>query len=221
MPEGYTRSKEPSRLDQLLDYLRAHSDIPVVDLRESLLAHKAKEKLYFRSDTHWNPKGAFIGYQRIMEALRYILNDPRLTPRSAADYRSVASIRGGGDLAAMLGIEGDIKEPYDRLEPRFTTCSQDEPMPNYMNRDWKPFPEPMASDCPGADLRLVMFHDSFGKWLRPYLSEHFKRSVFIFQNNLPGDQFRAIILQEKPDIVIDESVERMIYYMKCGPEFEP
>jgi len=221
MPEGYIRSKDPSRLDQLLDYLRSHSDIPVVDLRESLLADKAKEKLYFSADTHWTPSGAFIGYQRIMEALHRRLDDPRLTPRSFADYRSIASVREEGDLAGMLGIEGDIKESYDRLEPLFTPCSQDEPLPNYLNFSWKPFPDPVASNCPSADLRLVMFHDSFGKGLRPYLSEHFKRSVYIWYNNLPGDQFRAIVLKEKPDIVIDEIVERMITYMQCGPEYRP
>ena len=221
MPEGYTRSKTPSRLDQLLGYLRSHSDIPVVDLRESLLADKTKEKLYFNTDTHWTPNGAFIGYQRIMEALHRTRNDPQLTPRSFVDYRGIASVREGGDLAGMLGIAGDIKEPYDRLEPLFRPCSQIEPLPNFMNLDWKPAPDPAASNCANADLRLVMFHDSFGEGLRPYLSEHFKRAVYIWQNNLDGDLFKAIILKEKPDIVIEEIVERMISYMKCGPEFEP
>ena len=156
-----------------------------------------------------------------MEALHRRVKDPRLIPKPLTDYRSIASMRDGGDLAAMLGIERDIKEPYDRLEPLFTPCSQNEPLPNFMNHDWKPFPEPVASDCPSGDLRLVMFHDSFGERLRPYLSEHFKRSVYIWQNNLDGDLFKAIVLKEKPDIVIEEIVERMISYMKCGPEYEP
>ena len=221
MPEGYTRSQTPSRLDQLLDYLRSRSDIPVIDLRESLLSEKAMAKLYFSTDTHWDPKGAFIAYRRIMRVLHHTLHDSRLAPRSLADYQISASIRRGGDLAAMLGIEGDIKDPYDRLEPLLTPCSQTEPLPNFMNLDWKPAPDPMTSSCPNADLRLVMFHDSFGKGLRPYLSEHFKRSIYIPQNNLRGDLFKAIVLKEKPDIVIDEIVERRITYMQCGPEYRP
>jgi hypothetical protein len=121
----------------------------------------------------------------------------------------------------MLGMEGDIKEPYDRLEPLFAPCSQDKPLVDYLNHDWKPFPEPVATDCPSADLRLVMLHDSFGKGLRPYLSAHFKRSVYVWQHNLSGEMFKKVILKEHPDIVIEEIVERMIPYMKCGPEFEP
>jgi len=214
MPEGYTHSQTPSRLDQLLDYLRSHSDIAVVDLRESFFSEKAKAKLYFSTDTHWNPKGAFIAYQRIMEALHHTLHDPRLVPRSLADYQSIASVRKGGDLAAMLGIEGDIKDPYDRLEPLFKPCSQQESMPNFMNRDWKPFPAPVMRNCSKGDLRLVMFHDSFGNALRPYLSEHFKKSVYIRWNNTGEDLFKAVVLKEKPDVVIEEIVERMIYYMK-------
>ncbi|MEJ2109698.1 MAG: hypothetical protein P8Z37_07265 [Acidobacteriota bacterium] len=221
MPEGYSRSREPSRLDQLLDYLRAHSDIPVLDLRESLLSEKAGEKLYFSTDTHWNPKGAFFGYRRIMETLHHRLDDPRLIPRSLADYRSIATVRGGGDLAVMLGIESDIQESYDQLKPLFTPCSKEEKLSNYLNYDWKPFPEPIASHCTSSELNLVMFHDSFGIGLRPYLSEHFKRSVFVWYDNPDGDLFKAVILKEKPDIVVEEVVERIIPYMKCEPEFRP
>ena len=121
----------------------------------------------------------------------------------------------------MLGIEADIQETYDRLEPLSAPCAREEALSNYVNYDWKPYPEPMAYDCPTKSLRLVMLHDSFGKWLRPFLPEHFQRSVFVWQHDLPISVFKAVVLKEKPDVVIEEIVERMIYYMKSGAEYTP
>jgi hypothetical protein len=221
MPEGYTRSQGVSRLDQLIDYLRAKSDIAVVDLRTDLRVAKSNGAVYFSTDTHWNPEGSFIAYRRIMKALQQLYDHADLTPRSSTDYRRVSANRKGGDLAKMLGIQADVKEAYDQLLPLFTTCAQDEVLPDYMNHDWKPFPEPVARNCPSGTLRLVMLHDSFGKALRPLLSEHFQRSVFVWQNGLPANIFKAVVLKEKPDIVIEEVVERMIYYMQTGPEYMP
>jgi len=34
---------------------------------------------------------------------------------------------------------------------------------------------------------------------------------------LPGDVFKAVVLKEKPDLVIEEIVERMVSYMKDEP----
>lgn len=221
MPEGYDHFQKSSRLDQFLRHMQSHSDVVIVDLRHDLVAGKSNGPLYFSTDTHWNEKGTFIAYRRIMNVLHDMYKDPQLAPRAHEDYRSVAASRGGGDLAKMLGIQDEIEENYDRLEPEFTPCGKEERLYTYLNHDWTPFPEPVAYNCPNARLRLVMLHDSFGKWLRPYVVEHFRRSVFIWQHALPGKIFKAVMLKEKPDIVVEEIVERMIYYMKSGPEYLP
>jgi hypothetical protein len=221
MPESYYRSHGPSRLDQFLDHMRHRSEVAIIDLRGDLLEAKSKDQVYFRADTHWNEKGAFIAYHSIMDAIRSAINDDRLAPRSIADYQRFAAIRKGGDLAKMLGFAGDIEERYDRLEPHFIRCAQEEALPNYMDRDWKPFPAPVAYTCATASLRLLMLHDSFGLRVRPFLAENFRKSVFVWQHQLPGDVFKAIVLKEKPDLVVEEVVERMIYYMKDNPELLP
>ena len=51
--------------------------------------------------------------------------------------------------------------------------------------------------------KLLVFNDSFGEVLEPFLSLHFRETVFI------GSQFSSVIIeQEKPDMVIMEVVER-------------
>jgi hypothetical protein len=51
-----------------------------------------------------------------------------------------------------------------------------------------------------------MFHDSFGLGIRPFLSEHFRRMVYV-----GGGPFDAVIVEnENPDVVVEEFVERRL-----------
>ena len=52
-------------------------------------------------------------------------------------------------------------------------------------------------------------NDSFGIALVPYLSEHFERSVFVHRIVTPALRL-ALIELEKPDVVIEEIVERNV-----------
>jgi hypothetical protein len=51
--------------------------------------------------------------------------------------------------------------------------------------------------------------DSFGVPLVPYLNEHFERSVFVHRIVTPELRL-ALIELEKPDLVIEEIVERNV-----------
>jgi hypothetical protein len=55
--------------------------------------------------------------------------------------------------------------------------------------------------------RLVMFHDSFGTALKPFLAEHFSRAVYDFS---PMTFDQSILEREKPDLVIQEITERYL-----------
>ena len=60
-----------------------------------------------------------------------------------------------------------------------------------------------------ADATLpsaVMFRDSFTSRMMPFLSEHFSRSVYMWQNDFD----RELVSQEKPDVVILEIVGRRL-----------
>ena len=54
--------------------------------------------------------------------------------------------------------------------------------------------------------RAVMFRDSFTTKLVPLLSEHFARIVYIREHAMKAD----MILKEKPDLVIEQILERLI-----------
>src|SRR5436309_183016 len=82
-PPRFRRLGTPSRLDQVVDWLRTRSRVPVVDLRDDLRQAKAHERVYHRTGSHWNERGAFVAYQRVIEALRQWFPALSALPREA------------------------------------------------------------------------------------------------------------------------------------------
>ena len=57
----------------------------VVDVRRALIAANRKERLFHRTDTHWNERGAFLAYQQIIDAVHVRL--PAVPPpRDRVDF---------------------------------------------------------------------------------------------------------------------------------------
>jgi alginate O-acetyltransferase complex protein AlgJ len=208
LPSYITRVRDTSRLDQLLDYLKAHSTVPTVDLRPALLAGKAKERVYQKTDTHWNARGAFIAYQEMFKPIHEWFPMIQATPRDR--FQDTVTTEAGGDLANMMGMTDVYQEevlglrPLDPRQARFTEWPPEKrnalPSQPYMVQE---------SEIPGSKLpRLVLFHDSFGNALKPFVAEHFSRAVYAF-NAMIFD--KSILDQEKPDLVIQEITERYLW----------
>jgi alginate O-acetyltransferase complex protein AlgJ len=69
-----------------------------------------------------------------------------------------------------------------------------------------------ATEISDATLpRAVMFHDSFGESLQPFLSQHFSRIVY---SSGPADWRRncdpQLVERERPQLVIQEIAERLL-----------
>ena len=65
--------------------------------------------------------------------------------------------------------------------------------------------------------RAVIFRDSFTSRLVPFLSEHFSRAVYLWQNDFDAD----VVQKEHPDVVIQEIVGRHLYNFIPSPELVP
>jgi len=199
MPDTIQRTAV-SRIDQLVSYLREHSTVRVVDLRPPLLAAKARERLYHRTDTHWNDRGAFVGYQSIIDALAEDFPALQHPSRSAFDPRVVRSP--GLDLAGMLGLTEVLSEEDLLLVPRHPTARILEPLhPNRRLTHGR-----IVTDAPNRGPRALVFMDSFGPALVPFLSEDFSRVVYLWQDNIDPQ----VVQQERPQVVIQEWVGRAL-----------
>jgi hypothetical protein len=196
------RGAATSRIDQLIEYLATYSTVTVLDLRPALLDAKSHERLYHRTDTHWNDRGAFVAYQQIMTALGKSL--PGLSPVSRALFEPRHVESAGLDLAGMMGLTQVLREEDLLLTPKqpFVAHVVEPNHPSLRFMDAR-----VVTEVPdGHRPRAVIFRDSFGSALIPFLSEHFSRAVYLWQYNVEPD----VITGERPDVVIQEWVGRRL-----------
>jgi len=175
----------------------------VLDVRQAMMAARDKERLYHKTDTHWNQRGAFIAYQEMIKAIRERV--PAVPPPlTRDDFESTSRILLGQDLAGMMGLKRSMQEEDLRLTPkqprRYVVI---EPKGAYATAG-----EPrIVTEIPGSTLpRAVMFRDSYTSWLAPFLSEHFSRIVYLWQNDFDA----AVVEQEAPDVVIQTSPDDLL-----------
>ena len=202
LPTAIHRAPRPYRMEELAEYLQNNSRVPVVSLKPALLAAKASDRLYHRTDTHWNDRGAFIGYREILT---------RIGQQPLA-YDPVEKTTEGWDLARMMGLNDIIHEEDRQLQPRAPRHAKvveiDRPDPTWnVGR--------VALEVNNSALpRLVLFRDSFGSALVPFLAEHFRRSVFLWQYHFDPQ----VIEKEKPDwVILLITSRRMQWYRPENP----
>jgi alginate O-acetyltransferase complex protein AlgJ len=200
MPDRVNEGLARSRVEQLLGHLRAHSTVRVADLRQPVLSARDAGRLFHVTDTHWNDLGAFVAYRQVIEQL----GNPGGPPATFDDFNRQQVMRPGLDLARMLGLKSVLQEEDLRLEPR-TPRRARVVEPARSSRAL--MDARVVTEQPGTRPRAVIFRDSFGSAMIPFLSEHFSRAVYLWQNNLDPD----LILQERPNVVIQEWVGRHLH----------
>lgn len=202
LPDSFQRLGRESRLDQLVNHLRARSDIAILDLRETLRSAKQSDRVYHRNDSHWNKPGVFAAYHKIMKTLKVWF--PELAPLPSSAFKKEIIYRQGGDLATMLGLQHIWREEVLKFSPRFPPLAR-KVKPGIYRPGLPLERQPFATEVQDSTLpRAVMFHDSFALNLAPLLSEHFQRIVFVRQYEFDAE----IIDKELPHLVIQEMVER-------------
>jgi alginate O-acetyltransferase complex protein AlgJ len=207
LPPEIHKIGRDSRLDQVKDYLRSEPGIEFIDLRKDLLRPKPAQRLFHRTDTHWNDYGAFVGYATLME--RIAQHFPAVRQPSIDEYTVSIAERKGGDLADMLSLSDVIREKRITLVPKFTPRAVDAS---------RPYPDPVDTTVyPGREMviketndprlpKVLVFRDSFAWPLIPFMAESFQSSVFVWTSEFLPE----LIEREKPDLVIYEYVERYV-----------
>jgi len=204
LPPSLSPATETRPLDQLASYLATESDIDVLDLRAPLLAEKAARRVYHRTDTHWNDAGAYAAYRATLDRLREIL--PRLENARELKVRRGVEDQPGLGLASLVGLEDIYPEEVLIAEPvdsRAEIAREYQAGYERRVRTLSPFAHGVSdSKLP----RAVMFRDSFANALVPYLSEHFRRILYVWNRDVDP----RVVATEKPDIVIQQIVGRFL-----------
>ena len=212
MPDALHRMRDDYRADQLIAHMRAHSTVDILDLRPAIVAAKSSGLLYHLYDTHWNDRGALVGYQQI--AMRLHSWYPQIEPLGWDQFEASPSMP-SGDRTTMLGLEDRGKIAMPGLVPRHgwsaVVVQPDKPDP--YGEDGTVVTEIADKHLP----RAVMFRDSFSSRLIPYLSEHFSRILYQWQHDFDVD----LVAREQPDVVIQEVVGRHLHIFVPTPEIIP
>ncbi len=207
MPDEISRIG-PSRLEQALGCLASHPEIPAIDLRTPFLEAGRHERIYYRTDTHWNESGAFLAYEAMGRELQRSFPSLRIAQRS--DYTLVERQTARGDLARMLGISGWMHEREIHFSPlKQRARSEDGSAWGYSAGEIRSKALAFSSSPDGEIPRAVIFHDSFMEGLAPLLAQHFQRAIYSWR----GAHDSALVEREHPNLVIEEIAERFIYVL--------
>ncbi|MDI9319366.1 MAG: hypothetical protein QM530_02725 [Phycisphaerales bacterium] len=201
LPKGYFVTKDigVNRADFNTEHLKKHSNINFIYPIDALKQAKNRHEVYYKTDTHWNLYGGFIGYSELMKMIQK--DFPYLKPAQEDDFIFSTFNSNEGDLAKVAGL----KNSYGRTEilMTFKDTSKSLFLPksseitiNYNNN----------KTIDGSNLKLVMLRDSYSNYLIPFLNLHFKKATYIWSYDFPD----KLIEEEKPDVVIFESLQRFM-----------
>ncbi len=217
LPSEIQKLKAKSNREAFMEQIQAQRIQYVLDLTSSLQKAKESGTIYLRTDTHWNPGGAYVGYTNIVDKMGKILDGELETLPPSSLTRSSSSF--SGDLANMTVSPERYAMEIDNLtyrdknqwgkntiaEPEFLTK-------NNMPVDHKP---PYTIHNPKGKYNAVIFHDSFALRLAEYLPYNFKNTTFIWKySNL--ELLTLAVEHFNPTIVIEEVVERHLVDPKYG-----
>ena len=204
-PATLPRSSKPGKFAQLVDHMKAHSTVPVLDLTEPLVeAKKCGAPLYLKTDTHWNYLGGFLAYQAVINALSNEVPDLKPLPLSAFDRKP--TIQPMGDLGPILGDTGGMETQqvvFSAIAP-LKDLKADVVLER-LPKQWVKETDPRLTKNESRHGKAIMFHDSFGCSWEPFLGYHFNEVLYIWQYQFDP----AFLEREKPQVVISEIVERM------------
>lgn len=174
----------------LLAEAMAKEEVRYLDLFAAFRGEE--EKLYFIRDSHWNSRGAALAADLLNEALGRSSDYFNGPFQVRAEHRS--------DLDAMLYPAGTWLE-----ENPFYTGHLD-----FSGETPIRSPEDIAiRTAGGGEGSLLMFRDSFGNLLYPYLADSFERAQF----SRLVDYRMDLVDEREADCVVVELVERNIRYL--------
>lgn len=201
---GWCRpAHQSARTSYISDYLGQKSGVDVIDLKDKILLHKDSARLYHKLNSHWNGLGAYWGYYELITRLKK--HYPEINPVEFSDVTLDTTYSYHEDLINMINLPLEECRIGARRTSGFKAIKTDQESDSIQfnpdNRKGKGvrYTNPEAE----VDIKVLVFRDSYFTAMIPWFSEHFKESVYIFSSY---DEKR--ILDEKPDLVIEEVVER-------------
>ncbi len=161
MPYYYSvKVSEEHNIDRLRSELAAQ-EVNYMDLYP--LFEAEDEILYHKRDSHWNNKGAAMAADALLEAL-----EKEHRPLSEMEFEVRKDFE--GDLEKMLTPKRIVPEEEFYCTEDFTY--------EYTGEVESNFDPDIQTVCEGKSGSLLMYRDSFGNALLPFLAEEYENARF-------------------------------------------
>ncbi len=205
-----------TRTEQLVRALDG-AGVELVDLRAPLLAGKVGGEVFLHTDSHWNSRGAWLGYRALLDRVaKFFPAVAPFEPEATHFTRFSDSI---GDLSRMICVESlshedigsiDLKRPSSKREPY--------PLSPELTAQVVPHNTFVGGTGRKEQPTALLFRDSFTMPLADLICESFERCVVM---HMRGQVARIpfvpeLVARERPDVTIVFSVDR--YLMGELPE---
>ena len=208
---------------------------PVVYPLQDLLNAKSNDYVYFKADHNWTDFGAYIGYQKVMDAIKQELAEsvhyhdinnldwnklPHTTSKLIrSDFDGDFMI---GESALAVGLRGEshLDEEYTYYDPQLPYIDLQAPDGLVTYRKWH--------NDEGYPLKLYTMGTSFNENLNPFFAATFKDVIYSRLNQgADGAKYNVLkytkTLREefKPDIIVlTLSVPNLRYFTDNNFGFE-
>ena len=202
IPKRFTRLG-PSRRVQLLEHLKEHSDLRIVDLLPALTAEKELDRpdrhVYYPHGVHWTDSGAAAASRVLLGALE---GTPfEMTPLGRDAFETQYDHPHQDSWARRLHLEGEIVDQetgLDRIGGWKATKKRSGRRDYRKDRHFKQDDQSLPT--------AALFHDSMGPWLLPFLGEHFSRIDGLRRLNFSP----RVLTELQPDVVFEVYSERQL-----------
>lgn len=195
MPDNYGAPQEEYRAGQLVKYLKENTCVRVVYPYNELMEAKEKlsEEIYYKTDTHWNYIGGYIGASCLLDELGIKMDN--------IDDKNIMITRIGtkeGDLAKMLNI-ATITQKYD---DEYSVSGYENHHMIQLENDFNTVYNYIAERA--DKRRIYIYRDSFSDSMAPYIGSQFSESWFRYFGTYTYEDF----MKQDADIFVYETVER-------------
>ena len=202
LPDKVTVKNEKSRTDQIVAYLKANTDIPVMYSKDIVCEYRDKGvQVWKKYDTHWNNLGAYVATQELLEQMgKDTISLESLTIEQSG--------QGSGDLANMIGMGSQFNDDWNYSITGYKEEIQTEMVENIpqSNLSYAKF----ESNIHTGD-KILCIGDSFLGYMEPYIAVNFDSSIFVHRDNYGSFEY-DLIDKEKPDVIVFQTAERFISY---------
>lgn len=214
LPPARKRRPPPEPAAGMCERL-AKRGVRVVDPRPALLdAKEAGRPVYFRQDSHWTQAGARVAYTELAKELRAVLPDWSPLPDVGYTVREVAASADLRRFVPTVPERADTAPAYTAVG-RAVEAHPDPPFAAALPKESRnPKMPPVVYTCEAASgPPAVLFRDSFGEFLWPFVAADFRRAAVVVSDTLEP----AVLDAEQPAVVIQELVARKLYLFAPPP----